>query len=181
MRSPLNTPESHTLIGMPTAGKTKIGGIVARELGWEFVDLDDRICEHARVDTLQELVDQTSSEEFGLIEGAVAIMTVRSLVSPTIIATGGSIIYSPQAMERLYRTSHIIYLRATLETVTRRVARKPNRGIVFKPGETLADLYARRVPEYERWAHMTVDTDNDRHLVAERLSKDIAEGRVRAA
>lgn len=166
-------PKHVTLIGMPSAGKTKVGRLLAEHLECDFVDIDDCITKHYGAKTLQEIVNNLSSDEFAALESSVAIKTVLGLSKPTIIATGGSMVYHEKAMQVLDRYTHVIHLRASFKTISERVARKPDRGIVFAPGETLKELYARRMPLYKRWAHRTVRTDKDRVAAAKRLAKDL--------
>lgn len=160
-----------TFIGMSAAGKMKVGKELSRLLGRDFVDIDDRIVHLVGGNGLEEIVKTISPDEFAALENYACIRTVVNLARPTIIATGGSMIYHEHAMEVLSRETCIIYLRATLETIARRVAKDPARGIVFAPGETLGDLYARRVPLYEKWAHQTVCADGKRRDVARELAE----------
>lgn len=115
-------PKHVTLIGMPSAGKTKVGRLLAEHLECDFVDIDDRIVEHYGAMTLQEIVNNLSPEEFAAQESSVAIGTVLSLSRPTIIATGGSMVYHEKAMRVLDQHTYIIHLYASLETIKRRVA-----------------------------------------------------------
>lgn len=164
-----------TFIGMPSAGKTKIGRRVAELLDWRFVDIDDLIKAHYGAATLKEVVDSITPGEFTALEGAIAIGLTMELREPTIIAPGGSIIYHTGAMEALKERTCIVYLRATLGTIERRIARRPDRGIVFAPGEGIPELYARRVPHYEEWADVTIDADRHRTQIAERFAQQLQE------
>lgn len=163
-----------TLIGMPTAGKTKVGRKLAQHLRCEFVDIDDVIVAECEAKSLQEIVDRLSATQFSALEEAAAIRTVCALKKRTVIATGGSMIYSERAMEALQRYSQIIHLHSSLETVERRLSKNPDRGIVFAPGETIKHLYARRMPLYAKWAHDTVCTDGKRAEVARKLAESLS-------
>ncbi len=158
-----------TLIGMPGAGKTKMGKLLAQHLGFAFIDIDDLIKAHFGVTSLQEVVPEVTK-----VEGPIAIQTLASLTGPTVIATGGSIVYNEGAMKQLKRKTHIICLHASLETITLRIAKNPNRGIVLAPGETLAGLYARRMPLYRKWADSTVQTDHHRKKIVKGLAEELA-------
>ena len=159
------------LIGMPTSGKTVIGRRLAARRGIDFVDLDDRIAQAAGEATLQPVVDKLSAAEFAALEERVAIETIEGLTRPTVIATGGSVVYSERAMRALKKGAVIIHLKASFKVIERRIAEKPNRGIVYAPGETLRMLYDRRMPLYDRWADITVRTDNNRARVARQLAE----------
>ena len=165
------------LIGMPSAGKTKVGKRLAKHLGWDFVDIDDRIREASKAKTLEELVSSVSAKRFAQIENNAVITTLRNLTRPTVIATGGSMVYCEEAMGVLARNALVIHLHASLPTILRRVAKRPNRGIVFAPGETMADLYARRMSRYQMWADKTVCTDGHRAKVAKELAKELSKTR----
>ena len=142
------------LIGMPGSGKSTAGMALAKALGYEFVDADDliRAREHA---TLEQIIARVGRLGFHQIESDVlsGIDTRR-----TVIAPGGSCIYHPRAMEHLRSIGTVVYLSLPLETVTERLGDLTARGVTFQPGQTLADLYAERVPLYEQYAHLTADT-----------------------
>jgi shikimate kinase len=164
------------LIGMPSSGKSKIGKLFAEMLGCDFVDTDECIVRHFGAKNLQDVVNRMPANDFTALEGAMGILAASNLSQKTVIATGGSMIYSTPAMEYLRRNTHIVHLRASLKVIERRVARHPaERGIVFAPGETLADLYRRRMPLYKQWKHRTFDTSHHRSAHAARLAKQIAE------
>lgn len=164
-----------TLIGMPSAGKTKVGRRLAEILSIDFVDTDEQVV--ATMGTEKEnlcaIVGRLSPKEFAIAEEAIAIHTLIGLRRPTVIATSGSMVYSDRAMDMLRRGSFIVYLRATLETIQRRVAKRPDRGLVLAPGETLNDLFKRREPLYEKWAWHTVDSDGNRNHLAEKLASEL--------
>jgi shikimate kinase len=162
-----------TLIGMPTARKTSIGRLVAEELGCAFADIDDRIIDHFRVSGVQEVVDRLSAKDFALAEESIAILTAMTLPSPGIIATGGSVACCTKAMKYLKKISHVVRLHASLKKITERIAKHPNRGITFKKGETLPDLYKRRKPIYKKWADETLSSNGNRAKVARKLKKKL--------
>lgn len=162
-----------TFIGMPSAGKTKVGRMLAEKLGVDFIDIDEQIVASQGAKNLQEIVDRLSPEQFAELEARVAIETVKGLSRPTVIATGGSMVYYDDAMRVFRKHTRVIHLHASLETIERRVAKKPDRGIVFAPGETLADLYHRRIPLYQQWAHHVTSANGKRRLVAEQLAENL--------
>lgn len=159
------------MIGMPGAGKSTVGVVLAKTMGMGFVDVDLVICQ-INGGSLQEIVDRTSHEEFLKLEGSAA----KTLVcSRSIIATGGSMIYSADAMEHLKEMGVVIYLKAQLSDLEARITNMQTRGIAFKPGETLADLYAERTPLYEKWADITVEVSSDASIeeTAKRIKSEI--------
>src|SRR5262249_48923674 len=129
---------SVTLIGMPATGKTRVGDNLAEILNLPFVDTDRLIIEHLKADRLEQVVDTITPEAFAAVEEAVGVLAAFA-TRQTIIATSGSMVYYERAMQFLQENTHVVYLEASLKTIKRRVARRPNRGIVFAPGETLAD------------------------------------------
>jgi len=152
--------QSITFIGMPAAGKTKIGGRVSDILDLQFVDTDELIVDHFNAETLQAVVDKLKPDAFADLEESIGILAAWSPCQ-IVIATSGSMIHCAKAMRYLHEKTHVVYLQASLEMIWERVAKKPDRGIVFGPGETIADLYARRVPLYEKWAHRTINVDGE--------------------
>lgn len=141
------------LIGMPGAGKSTVGVVLAKRLGYRFVD-SDLVIQDRYDKLLHELIEEHGVEGFWRIEEEVnASLTPRR----SVIATGGSVIYGPRAMEHLREIGTVVYLKLPLEEVADRLGDLNARGVTLMPGQTLADLYAERVPLYERYAHQVVD------------------------
>ena len=140
-------------IGMPSSGKSTLGRLLAKELGRPFLDTDDVIrqingCE------LHEIMDRDGLDGF-LQREVEAICTVD--VDNTVIATGGSAIYSPAGMEHLRKIGKVVYVAISYETLEKRVGDPHLRGVVIAPGKTLRDLYEERVPLYEKYADLTLN------------------------
>ena len=141
------------LIGMPGAGKSTIGVLLARTLGYAFVDTDLLIQEREG-ETLQAVVDRLGQEAFRDLEQA----TICGLdTHRTVIATGGSVVYYPAAMAHLANLGPNLWLRLPYPEVERRVALFPERGLAIAPGQTLRDLYDERHPLYARYATHEVE------------------------
>ncbi len=141
------------LIGMPGSGKSTIGALLAEYTGRQFIDADDAI-ESAYGGTLQDIMDKEGYETFlGREEKALLSLNPQE----SIISTGGSAVYSEPGMQHLAKHAHIVYLQLDLATIESRVNNLEQRGIARQAGESLAELYARRVPLYEKWAELTVD------------------------
>lgn len=141
------------LIGMPGAGKSTVGVLLAKTLGYAFLDTD-LVIQEQEGRLLQDLVDALGVEAF-LEREADAICSVRCC--NTVIAPGGSAVCRERSMEHLRELGRIVYLHLPLEELERRLYNISTRGIAMAPGETLADLYNYRAPLYEKYADLTVE------------------------
>ena len=141
------------LIGMPGAGKSTMGVILAKILRRIYIDTDIVIQEQAGR-LLQEILDSEGIRAFLVIEEQ-AILSLRC--SNAVIATGGSVVFSKPAMEHLRADGIVIYLKVSYEEMERRLKNITTRGIVLKKGEDLHEMYNERVPLYEKYADITVD------------------------
>ena len=146
------------LIGMPGAGKSTVGVVLAKRLGFRFVDSDLVIQEkHDRL--LHELIEEYGVEGFWEIENDVnASLNQRK----SVIATGGRVIYGNDAMEHLRAIGTVVYLQLPYEEVADRLGDLNARGVTLQEGQTLRDLYDERVPLYEKYAHRVIDCHNKR-------------------
>lgn len=150
------TKPNITLIGMPGVGKSTIGVILAKIIGYEFVD-SDIVIQKQEGRLLREIIADVGSDGFLEIENRVhAEMNVcHSVISP-----GGSICYCTQGIEHLRDISTIVYLKLDYPDLERRLGNLTARGVVLKDGQTLLDLYKERTPLYEKYAHLVVDETN---------------------
>ena len=139
------------LIGMPGVGKSTIGVILAKELGYQFVDADLLIQEQEKR-LLKEII-----EGFIAIENQV---NASIEADRTVIATGGSVVYGKEAMEHLGEIATVIYLKLSYKALRKRLGNLKNRGVVLRDGQTLKDLYEERVVLYEKYADITIDEEN---------------------
>jgi shikimate kinase len=140
------------LIGLPTAGKSSLGVILAKTLGMNFIDTDIVIQEKTGR-LLQEIIDHDGPDLFLAIEER----TILSLnCTNTVIATGGSVVYRTRAMEHLKSGGIIVYLQISFEEMSHRLHNITSRGIAIDPGQTLSEMYHQRIPLYEQYADMTV-------------------------
>ena len=140
------------LIGMPSCGKSTLGRILAKELGYGYVDTDDVIIRQNGC-PLRDILDAEGVDGFVRREEA-AICSVQA--QRTVIATGGSAIYSEKAMAHLKTLGRVVYLCLTFDEVERRLGDLHARGVAIAPGSTLQDLFNERVPLYEKYADLTV-------------------------
>ncbi|MGE4352690.1 MAG: shikimate kinase [Oscillospiraceae bacterium] len=146
-----------TLIGMPGAGKSTIGVVLAKILGYKFLDSDLLIqAQEGRL--LWQIIKREGIEGFLKIEEQVNSGIVAD---NTIIATGGSVIYGSKAMAHLREISAVVYLRLSYEKIETRLGNLEKRGVTLPEGWTLCDLYNERTPLYEKYAHITFDCGNE--------------------
>lgn len=141
------------LIGMPGVGKSTVGVIIAKILGYQFLDAD-LLIQQREGRLLKDIIENDGIERFIQIENDVN----KSIqVENTIIATGGSVVYGREAMEHLSHIGKVIYLKLDLNNLRKRLGDVKNRGVVLREGQTLEELYAERTPIYEKYADITLD------------------------
>lgn len=141
------------LIGMPGAGKSTAGVILAKVLGYQFVDAD-LVIQEEEGKRLHEIIEEVGTDGFIEVENRVnASLTAEH----SVIATGGSVVYGTEAMEHLKAIGTVIYLKLPYEVVRKRLSDIKGRGVVLKDGQTLKDLYEERVLLYEKYADIIVD------------------------
>lgn len=139
------------LIGMPTSGKSTVGIILAKAIGYDFVDLD-LVMQKKTGKKLHQLMDKLGIDGFLSLEEETALSLDRRR---TVIAPGGSIIYGEKAMEHLRQLGTILYLEIDYDMLSERLHDARNRGVTLRDGQTMEDLYRERVPLYEKYADMT--------------------------
>ena len=143
------------LIGMPGSGKSTVGVLLAKTLGYGFIDTDLTIQQREGA-LLQEILDKRGLEAFLDAEEA-AICSVEC--TETVIAPGGSAVCREGAIGHLKQLGTVVYLRVSLEELKGRLNNMSSRGIALSPGQTLADLYNYRSPLYDKYADLTIDAD----------------------
>jgi shikimate kinase len=143
------------LIGMAAAGKSTLGKRLARRLGWAFVDTD-LLLEAWWGAPLQNIKDHLGLHAFMQAE---AEQILRLHLKRSVIATGGSVVYSEAAMAHLKGLGCIVYTEASYDTIAGRLTNPLSRGLAIGPGQTVKDLYDERAPLYARFAQLTVSTD----------------------
>jgi shikimate kinase len=141
------------LLGMPSSGKSTKGRSIAEMLEMDFIDTDELIKEKAGADPA-ELVERYGREFFLKVQDR----TVSGLkVENTVIATGGGIIYSKGAMERLNKLGTVVFLNVPLDIISKRVDR--NRKLSGRTGESLRELFFERQPLYRKYADIEIDCE----------------------
>lgn len=143
------------LIGMPGSGKSTIGVVLAKVLGYQFVD-SDLVIQEKEKRLLKDIIREDGLEEFIRVEERV---NANLEVQNAIIATGGSVIYGEDAMHHLRKIGTVVYLQLSYESVKERLGDLDERGVVLKPGQDLMNLYQERCPLYEKYAHITVNCE----------------------
>lgn len=159
------------LIGMPGAGKSTVGVVLAKHGGFRFVDSDLVIQEQTGM-LLHEIITQKGDDGFRQVENRI---NASLQVKHSVIATGGSVIYGKEAMKHLREIGTVVYLKLSYESIADRLGDLKERGVTLKEGQTLRQLYDERVPLYERYADVTVDCEKKsiREIVAEISAKVI--------
>lgn len=158
------------LIGMPGVGKSTIGVILAKIMGYRFVDADIVIQEQeGRL--LKDIIAQEGVDGFIKIEDRVN----RNLnMKKAVIATGGSAVYGKNSMENYKETSTIVYLKLDYETLDNRLSDIKGRGVVLRDGQTLKDIYDERTKLYEKYADIIIDEGSlDVEKTVERLLEEL--------
>lgn len=145
------------LIGMPGCGKSTVGVLLAKAMLYSFLDTD-LLIQQKENKPLQELVNTLGVDGFCKIEEAV--VTALDHMERAVIATGGSVVYSEDAMRHLSEMGKIVYLKLGVTEIIRRVKNIKTRGIAMHRGQTLETLYKERVPLYEKYADITVECNS---------------------
>lgn len=143
------------LIGMPGAGKSTVGVVLAKALNYGFLD-SDLVIQKQTGRLLHEIIDEQGVAAFLETENRI----VSSIQAENcVIATGGSVIYGREAMEQLRKGGFVIYLRLCPQELERRICNLATRGIAMQKNQTIAELYRERAPLYERYADAVIEAD----------------------
>lgn len=141
------------LIGMPASGKSSVGVILAKLIGYDFIDTDILI-QRSEKKRLAEIIRDVGVDGFLEVEARV---NGSVEADHCVIATGGSAVYSEEAMRHLKKIGHIMYLKVDYETIRKRLGNIKQRGVALREGQTLRDLYDERVVLYEKYADTVVE------------------------
>ncbi len=145
------------LIGMPGSGKSTLGVLLAKILGYDFLD-SDLLIQHSAGLRLYEIIEIRGTDEFLALEDEI---NSKIEANRTVIATGGSAVYCENAMKHLKSIGRVVYLKLPFSEVEKRIDNLPTRGVVIREGKTLLDMYNERAPIYEKYADITVECDAD--------------------
>ena len=145
------------LIGMPGAGKSTVGVVLAKSLGFGFLDSDLLIQEKYKK-LLHEIIEEQGIEGFWQTENEV---NASIETDNTVIATGGSAIYGKEAMEHLKQIGTVVYLKLSCEELAVGLGDLNERGVTLKQGQDLKGLYLERIPYYEKYADLIIDCEGE--------------------
>lgn len=143
------------LIGMPAVGKSTVGVVAAKRLGYEFIDTD-LLIQKQESRLLREIIADEGIDGFLEIENRV---NVDVQAEHAVIAPGGSVVYCAGAMEHFKEIGTVVYLQASFDTIRSRLHNAENRGVTLREGQTLEDLYHERVILFEKYADITICED----------------------
>jgi shikimate kinase len=152
-----NSMTNIILIGMPGAGKSTVGVILAKALGKTFIDTDIVIQEDSGR-LLQEIIDTDGPRAFLEIEESTVL---SRHCANAVIATGGSVVFSTRAMEHVKNGGVVVYLKISFEEMEKRLRNITTRGIVLVAGQGLREMYDQRVPLYEKYADRTIECSDE--------------------
>jgi shikimate kinase len=141
------------LIGMPGAGKSTVGVVLAKTLGMNFIDTDLLIQERHNT-LLQNMINNEGIDSF-IRKEEESILSLEC--NNSVIATGGSVVYSHISMEHLKKLGKIIYLKLSFEEIAARINNIKTRGIVIEKGQQLSDVFDLRTPLYEKYCDITIN------------------------
>ena len=145
--------ENIVLIGMPAAGKSTIGVLLAKTLLLSFTDTDLLIQEKYKK-SLCDIIKENGTKAFLEIEESVI---AKADFKDSVIATGGSAVYGNAAMEKLKKNGKIVYLYLSVEEIKKRIGDIKSRGVVLTNGTTVEDIFRDRDPLYEKYADLKID------------------------
>ena len=146
------------LIGMPSCGKSTLGVLLAKRLGYRFVD-SDLLIQEKTGKLLHEIISKDGNEGFIRVENEI---NQQINEKNAVIATGGSVIYGEEAMAHLKTLGKVVYLKIPYDEMCRRLGDFSHRGVVMRHGNTLEEMYAEREPLYAKYADITVEVCNAR-------------------
>jgi shikimate kinase len=141
------------LIGMPGAGKSTVGVLLAKRLGYQFVDTD-LLLQTQQNRRLQQIIAENGLDAFKRLEEEILC---NLQASHSVVATGGSAVYSQRAMARLKQLGLLVFIDIPLAVLLQRVNDMDSRGLVIGPDETYEDLYRERQPLYRKYAEVTIE------------------------
>ena len=141
------------LIGMPGAGKSTVGVVLAKLLGYHFIDTD-LVIQEKEGRLLKDIIAEQGNAGFLRIEDKI---NSELEAQHSVIAPGGSVVYGENAMRHFKNIATVVYLKVSYETINERLSNLEGRGVVLKEGQTLKNLYDERCALYEKYADVIID------------------------
>lgn len=148
--------ENIILIGMPGVGKSTIGVVLAKVMGYQFIDAD-LLIQKQEGKRLSQIIEEKGVDGFIQVENKV---NASVQAEDTVIATGGSVVYCEEAMAHLKSIGRVVYLKLSFSSLTERLGNLKGRGVVLRDGQTLRSIYEERIPLYEKYADLVIDEEN---------------------
>ncbi len=172
---PAMNPDTISLIGMPGAGKSSVGVLLAKLLGLNFVD-SDLLIQVRNSASLQAILERDGYLRLRQLEEEVLLQTP---LAATLLATGGSAVYSEAAMSRLRQLGPVVFIDTPLPVLMERVDDEDQRGIARAPGQDLRDVFAERQPLYQHYAEITVASEHQSaEMTARLLARQLTDTRA---
>ena len=140
------------LIGMPGAGKSTVGVVLAKVLGYQFIDTD-LLIQKEEGQLLWQIIEEKGVEEFIKIEDRI---NSKVNASKSVISPGGSAIFGENAMEHFREIGTVVYLDVDYPVLKKRVGDFEHRGVILRHGNCFRDIYDERLPYYQKYAHITI-------------------------
>lgn len=167
MKTPLKK-DNIILIGMPGAGKSTVGIVLAKVMGYTFID-SDLVIQNEKKMLLHELIEKYGINGFNSIENEI---NAKINAHKSVIATGGSAVYGKEAMSHFKSIGTVVYLKLPYEEIKDRLGDLNKRGVSIKKGQTLTSLYNERIVLYEKYSDITIDCTNKKiGLIVEEIKK----------
>lgn len=158
------------LIGMPGSGKSTVGVVLAKKLGFQFVD-SDLVIQEQSGKLLYQLIEELGEAGFLMLENKV---NAGIQAEKAVVATGGSAVYGKEAMKHLKETGIVVYLNLPYEELRERLGDLHKRGVVIREGSSLWELYEERIPLYKKYADIVMDcSGRDLRSIVEKIAKEV--------
>lgn len=160
------------LIGMPASGKSTVGVVLAKVIGYDFIDTDILI-QRSEKKRLSQIIQDVGVDGFLQVENRV---NASVEADHCVIATGGSAVYGEEAMRHFRKIGHIIYLKVDYETIRKRLRSIKQRGVALRDGQSLRDLYEERTALYEKYADTVIEEKGDAEDVVVQILRLFGKG-----
>lgn len=158
------------LIGMPGSGKSTVGVVLAKKLGFQFVD-SDLVIQEQSGKLLYQLIEELGEAGFLMLENKV---NAGIQAEKAVVATGGSAVYGKEAMKHFKETGIVVYLNLPYEELRERLGDLHKRGVVIREGSSLWELYEERIPLYKKYADIVMDcSGRDLRSIVEKIAKEV--------